>query len=514
MSKTSRHGGARSRRSIWGTVAKATASTVTLVALLGLFGIVTVFVPLRGAIDHGDGEASHAVAVGQTTLQTVCPARMQLADTGSYGDAAYRSSEGDITGKTRFASFGSLYDSSVTDISGDNKQKTASVDMSDSTKAFIHQSGADKKSSLHTTRLLETNKGSGAASAMASWATKGDLQGVSSTRCVVPQLTQSLLLPGTQTGWTQQLVLSNPSDKSTTVAIEARGTKSGEPIALATDSKVTVAANGETVVNLSAAAPSQQGLYVTLNSTTTAVAAVVRVVHAEGLVSRGSDFATSVGVPSETLMLPAVASGSDVTVEAFAEKAGEATLSWVTKAKTIKAKTIRLDANKVAVLSLGKAPSDAVGVSVSADVRMNAAAMCVENGSDQSDFSLVQAADIQEVSAIALPEGIDALIDVVNTTDDKTTVTLTAYSQQGDQAGVKEITLSGHQAVSLAPKDVAKNAAALTLHDTGKAVAWGAVVRSDAVSKAKVSGLGYIGSTSLMPMQASVRVNRSLDIVQ
>ncbi|PJM73086.1 hypothetical protein CS006_07535 [Bifidobacterium primatium] len=486
-----------------------------MVALLGLFGVATVFVPVRGAIDHGDGgSSSHTVAVGQTTLQTVCPARMQLADTGSYGDAEYRSSEGDITGKTRFAAFGSLYDSSVTDISGDNKQKTASIDMSDSAKAFIHQSGADKKSSLHTTRLLETDKGSGAASAVASWATKGDLQGVSSTRCVTPQLTQSLLLPGTQTGWTQQLVLSNPSDKSTTVAIEAQGTRNGDSIPLATDSKVTVAANGETVVNLSAAAPSQQGLYVTLNSTTTAVAAVVRAVHAEGLVSRGSDFATPVGTPSESLMLPAVASGSDVTVEMFSEKAGNATLSWVTKSRTVKAKTVRLEANRVAVLSLGKAPSDAVAVSVTADVKMNATAMCVENGSDQSDFSLVQAADVQEVSAIALPEGIEALIDVVNTTDTKTTVTLTAYSQQGDQAGVKEITLNGRQAVVLAPKDVARNAVALTMSDTGKAVAWGAVVRNDAVSKAKAKGIAYIGSTSLMPTQASVRVNRSLNVVQ
>ena len=58
---------------------------------------------------------------------------------------------------------------------------------------------------------------------MMSWATDGDLKGVSAASCVTPALNQSLMVPGTKTGMTQQLVVANPSAKATSVNIKVWG---------------------------------------------------------------------------------------------------------------------------------------------------------------------------------------------------------------------------------------------------------------------------------------------------
>lgn len=71
----------------------------------------------------------------------------------------------------------------------------------------------DDGSRLQDTRLLTASNGTGAVSVM-SWATDGDLKGVSAASCVVPALKQAFLLSGTKTGLTQQLVVANPSART------------------------------------------------------------------------------------------------------------------------------------------------------------------------------------------------------------------------------------------------------------------------------------------------------------
>ncbi|MBW3087890.1 hypothetical protein KIH77_03965 [Bifidobacterium sp. 82T24] len=515
MSRASRHGVPRRTRARRGAVAaKALASAVTLIAILAVFLAMVVTVPLPGLVDGSPVRQAHTVAVSQTTLQSVCPARMQLADTGSYGDSAYRVSEGDVTGQVRFSAFGSLYDATISGIDGGQEQKTADVDTTQSAKAFIHTAGAGKSSLLDTTRVLESSAGSGSASSMASWATKGDLRGVAAAECVTPQLTQSLLLPSTQTGWTQQLVISNPTDKATAVSIAAWGTKDDKPIALSTDSKVTVQARGESVVNLSAAAPSQDGLFVTLSSETTQVTAVARIVHMDGLVDRGSDFSVPVDVPAKTLVLAGISGGTDVNVFGFSETSGRITIEWMTKSGVRQAKTMDLTANRVRSLDLGKAPADATAVRIRAGMDTYATAMCTDKGLDQSDFSLVSSRRPQRSSAIAVPDGTTMAFALANTSDRKTTVTLTGYGKDGDQEGQKEITLDAGRAVSVPMTDVVKNGvAAVRLDDADAAVAWGGTVGVNAVSKAKVKGVASIGAVSLMPVKTMIRSGQARDIV-
>lgn len=144
----------------------------------------------------------------------------------------------------------------------------------------------DDGSRLQDTRLLTASNGTGAVSSVMSWATDGDLKGVSAASCVVPALKQAFLLSGTKTGLTQQLVVANPSAKDTSVTIRIWGSDKSGALALSTGSTLTVASGKETVLNLSAAASGQDALYATVTGTDTPVAAIVHTVSMDGLTSK------------------------------------------------------------------------------------------------------------------------------------------------------------------------------------------------------------------------------------
>ena len=100
---------------------------------------------------------------------------------------------------------------------------------------------------------------------MASWASNGDIAGVAASTCINTQLNQSFLISGTKEGTTQQLLIANPTDKSTTVQLSMTGTEPGQ-IVMATQSSVVVGAGEQRTVDLAAAAPNQDALRVNLVS--------------------------------------------------------------------------------------------------------------------------------------------------------------------------------------------------------------------------------------------------------
>lgn len=515
MSRSTRSTARRSR-SVWGTVGKVVVSSITAIVLLAVFGLLSVVAPAGWLVDGSDSQPGfRTVSVGQTTLQSYCPARMQLADTGSYGDSEYQISEGNITGKARFAAFGSMYSTAVTSLNGDNKQDTANIDLADSSKAFVHGSDIAADPLLLTAKMLEVSKGSGSAAASASWATEGDLRGVSAAQCASAQLRQSFLLPATQTGWTQQLVLANPSEKSTTVSLNMWGTGSAQAIASSTDSKVTVAGKSQTVVDLSAAAPSQDGLYLSLISSGAPVAAVVRVVHAEGLTPRGSDYATALpSAASADATIAGVGAGQDVTVNLRSEQDGEATLSWITDSGVTEAKKDSVSANTVKTVALGKAPDGTLGIRVQGSVAMYSSAISSESSDSQTDFSLANGTVAVASGAIAVPDGVNATLAMVNDSDKQIMVKLTGYGDDGTQKGEKDVTIDARKAVSVNPGDIADGVVAVTMDDDDASVVWSAMINVGAVNDAQLAGLGVIGSSSLMPAQAQVRTDQSLSVVK
>lgn len=194
---------------------------------------------------------------------------------------------------------------------------------------FLLLSGTvDDGSQLQNTRLLSASDGTGATSSMMSWATDGDLKGVSAASCVTPALKQSLMVSGTKTGITQQLVVANPSAKATSVNIKVWGSDKARRSGVIYRFDVDGGSGQGTILNLAAAASEQDALYVTVSSADTPVAAVVRTITMDGLTSKGSDYAVPNNVSAKTLAINGLSEGDDVNLYVYPSQQADVTVSW------------------------------------------------------------------------------------------------------------------------------------------------------------------------------------------
>ena len=271
----------------------AVTTSLVLVGALVLMGLVNL---PQWLVDPASGSSATSHRVVQERLESYCGERMQLPDSTDWGDDDYRATEGDIASSASFAAFGTVHAASVIpfEVTG---AKTANLSGpedadSDNGMAYRDDNGYPR---LFDANLLKADAKSGQAGILASRATEGDLRGISAATCVVPAISQAFLLPSTSTGSSQQLVLANPSSKPTTVSVEIYGTKDAGKMSLATSGSVTVQGNGQSTMDLSAAASGQDGLYVKVTSESTAVAASVRVLVMDGLTPKGSDFVMPLG---------------------------------------------------------------------------------------------------------------------------------------------------------------------------------------------------------------------------
>ena len=206
--------------------------TLAVVSVLVIVALVAVSAVYRPTWIHADSPATQRSSVSRTVsprqLETYCPARMTIADTDAYGDSEYQASNGNIASSARYTAFGAVFHSSVGLLGADETTSALVLNKDDEGSdddVFIASGTVDDGSQLQDTRLLSASDGTGAASSIMSWATDGDLKGVSAASCVTPALKQSLMVPGTKTGMTQQLIVANPSAKATSVNIKVWGTK-------------------------------------------------------------------------------------------------------------------------------------------------------------------------------------------------------------------------------------------------------------------------------------------------
>jgi len=197
---------------------------LAIVSVLVIVALATVAVIYRPTWIHADSPVTQRSSVSRTVsprqLETYCPARMTIADTDAYGDSEYQASNGNIMSSARYASFGSVFRSSVGLLGADEATSSLVLNKDDAGSdddIFMASGTVDDGAQLQNTRLLSASDGTGAASSVMSWATEGDLKGVSAASCVAPALKQSLMVSGTKTGMTQQLVVANPSAKATSV---------------------------------------------------------------------------------------------------------------------------------------------------------------------------------------------------------------------------------------------------------------------------------------------------------
>ncbi|MBT1174847.1 hypothetical protein JS530_04915 [Bifidobacterium sp. LC6] len=495
----------------------ATISTIILVAaLIALFiipGPSSWVDSVQGTDDAMDQ------SVSPTQAEMYCPAPMGLADTGTYGDSAFQATVGNLSTKARYAAFGSVYTSTVSALGSSSSNDVTLQDTDLTDNADVKTGAQDVDGSrLMDTRMLQASEGTGATGAIASWADDGDLKGVSAATCVSPTLSQSFLLSGTATGTTQQLIVANPSTKPTTVDLSIWGSKQAGKLTLSTQSSLSVPAEGESSLDLSASVSDQDALYVTVSSKETPIAAVVRTVVMDGLTSKGSDFALPLPASSNASVIPSVSAGDEVNAYVFSRVDTSTALSWITKQGLVHAKDVTVSAGKVEVVDLGKAPDNALGVMSTAEDKVWLSAKATRSGeSQQADFALINAAASAKYSAVVIPDDVNAVISLANTSNSGRTVTVHAYSADGKDAGSEEITLGANAAQTLALDEFDGDGTAvkvLTLDDDSTKVVWNVRVGHDNLGNGKMAGLATIESRALMPVTSHVWARSNPAIVR
>ena len=479
-----------SRHSRPNTPLRIALAVISVLLIVVLMAVTLIY---RPSWLHADTPTVERSSVGRTVSprqrQTYCPSRMTIADTDAYGDSEYQASNGNIASSARYAAFGSVFHSSVASMGADMTASVSMLDKKDdsSDDIFVASGNVDDGSRLQDTRLLTASNGTGAVSSVMSWATDGDLKGVSAASCVVPALKQAFLLSGTKTGLTQQLVVANPSAKDTSVTIRIWGSDKSGALALST-----------------------------VTGTDTPVAAIVRTVSMDGLTSKGSDYALPNNAFAKSLALYGLNGGDHATLYLYTSRKTDVTVSWIDSKGAQQTNQQELKANRASAIDLGDVPKSATGIAIAASEPVSATAKISDDGPDgQSDFALVNASAPAKISAIAVPDQSTATVGFVNTADGDRTAIVTAYDTDGKQVDRREIAIRPSASTSVRIADINDgDVAAIRLKDPAQAVVWNLRVGQKDVSGAKLAGLAIIGAVDLKEAREQVWANQDMTVVR
>ncbi|WP_156097118.1 DUF5719 family protein [Bifidobacterium bombi] len=500
------------KKQIGGTSRGGLCVFMASVTVLAIIAVVVALLMFPGAALPADGIRATARTgheVRQSQVVAYCPAQMALADSEKYGDVQFQASEGNITSSALYSSFGSVYKArvgSLTDVDGVNGvgRELEGNGSYEGPSVKVLSDRGNAKSSILVSKLLNSKEGTGSVAAVGSWATSGDLKGVSAASCVSPSLESFFLLPATAAGATHQLIVANPSEKPTTLHLDVWGTKSGRPLALHTGNTLTVAAHHEANVDLSAGAPGQDGLFVKVTSNEVPVAAVVRCVLLDGLSSKGSDFALPLGEPGTSQVLAGVGQGDEVNVAVRSDRAADAEIFWTRHDGEESVRKVHLEPGRVSVTDLGRAGQDVYGVSVRSDAPVQAQAQVGDSGSDGSaDFALIPAARQAGRSAVAVPGGMNGVLSFINASNSAVEATVHGYDVKGGSVGSQQISINAHGAQVVPMSDISDSAVLFELESGGN-LAWGVRVGQQDVSSANLAAVAYLSATGLEPSNAQI----------
>lgn len=497
-----------------GKIGKAVAAAVSMIAIIVL-SIAVVLYPSSIPVDSTTVRtAAVESTVGQRQLVAYCPSRMVLPDDASYGDSAYHASEGDMKSSARYAAFGAVYSSQVEQFGVTDEGTSTTLkdnDPTDSSNVIAASGNVDTSASLFTTQLLDSAQGTGSVASIASWATKGDVRGLSAASCQTPVLQSRFMLSDSNTGSSHQLIIANPSAKSTAVQVRIWGTKSAGALSLSTGSTVTVDAHAQTVFDLSAAASGQDGLYVVVSSEQTPVVSLVRSVKISGLTAHGSDFEIAAAEESKTLTFPSISQGDRVRLYLYSDVAGNANVSWL---GTDKSDSHEFAADRVTVADLGEAGKGTLGLVVNATRPVIAAVSVTRSAQGgQQDFMMVNAVHFGGHAAVTLPDSVDAEVTVVSRETKESTVTLDGYDAEGKQVGSHKVTVPASGAMRVSASHIGKGVAVIGATD-GENVGFGVRLSQKSVQDAKLAGVAYLESTSLTPRSEVIRAYKDMTLVR
>lgn len=447
------------------------SATVGALALIGA-GFFFAFNQSLGAMVmpqtiNGDvATSTHSVA--QQESEVYCPSAMQLADTENYGDEDFQTSEGNLKSSSAKSIMGSLYAAEVTSIQGKNAQQWVSqthddADMTDSSVKYKESEA--KESEVISTRTLKAKAFTGAAGTVMSWATTGDLKGISASNCIPFATQQSFFIPSSGTGWSQQLIVANSSDKSTTVSVSAYGAHDTTPLALATSSKVTVDAHEQTTVDLAAALDTRDAAYVSIESQSAPVAAVIRSVRMDGLTAKGSDYIEPLNPASDKQIIPAISGGKSVRLYVFGEHAGRVSVQFLGADGEIKSTDISYNRGRVYEQNLD-IPDDtqAISLSSTSDIQASVMMYAISDDKDgQNDFAFAPAQTAHHAYGFAIPDKADVHFDITNPSQDEAKTRISGYNSEGKEVGSKNITLHARATARVKADDIAHDVAFITV---------------------------------------------------
>ncbi|RSX55872.1 hypothetical protein D2E26_0435 [Bifidobacterium dolichotidis] len=494
---------------------KVTTTVVSAAIVAGLVAVMCI-VPSGSGVDHAVKDSSWvSEQVSTRRIQQVCPAQMQLTDTESYGDAEFQASTGNLTSHVQYAAMGSIFHSQVQPLSNEGESADATVldgQHTDTDSVVTASSDEQRTPTEFETRLLTAQDGTGAVGALASYATKGDVEGISGATCARAALTQSFLVPATTTGNTQQLVVMNPEDQATKVTVEIWGSKG--QVASATNSTLAVGANSSTTLNLSAAASNEQALYVRVQSSNTAVSSVVRSVRMDGLTPKGSDFVMPLEKPATEVTMPWLGEHDEISIMAYSEQTTAIKMSWITNHGLKSMHEIEVEAHKPFVYSPDSMPKDAVGVVAYADTPfvMNALTGTVRSGK-QTDFAMVNGHQAMKQSAVAVPHAFKATVAVANTSSDSQKVEFQGIDASGSVTDSKTVELDANSADTFNATDLGKDVVAIRTTGDASNIVWGIALENSEVEDAGLDGVTFLEASSLQVPQQTIAASRNQGIV-
>lgn len=488
-----------------------TASGALSALLIVCFLAALLFLkPPASTLAIGKTRDTESHTVSQLNFTSYCPSRMTLADEHGFGEA--KPDEGDISASGVYNAFGPVFMSTTSSLNGDHQEQLKNYAFEDDEQVQVRTQDIDQESSIQRTQLLDSVKGAGTASSIVSWATRGDLSGVQAASCQTASLEHKFLLPATHKGWSQQLVLYNPSNKPTKVSIKAYGTQSEGALPLATRSSVVINANGENIFDVSAALPDQDGLFVMVEGSDAPVAALVRANSMSGTEAQGSDFITETDIASKQVSLAGIEERDQVSVLIMSDKESHSQLSWVTKTGTSEIRGFDAKAQKVTRINVGEAPKDVIGLSIKSDNPVYATAQLTRSSSHdshkQSDFAMVSETASVEVSAVSLPEHTKGQAYMVNPGEDDAKYRLTGFNQQGKHVGVQRGELLHSEAKNIDFAQIGPDVSMVRLEVLSGRMTWNVRVNVPAVSQTGNEGLALLRPTSLMPRKMSVMVQQ------
>ena len=513
--------------------------------------------------------------VTATNLKMVCPSRLAISESSDYGDSQYRESDGNISSYARYGVFGNMHnatvrnardngefasklhsvdsikvannksnsnrddssansdDSSVNSDDSDDSSSSSSEELNDDSDAensnnsdssvdnsarvvFYANKKIDKDSQVLEGKLSASDSGTGLSASSASWASDGDLRGLSASSCVIPSRSQTFLVPEVDASTSIRLVSVNSSAKPTIVQIRMWSVEHGSSVlGLSTGSTFTVDANSESTFDIAAAASLSKGLYVQVLSEQAPVASFMQYRRMQGLVVKGVDIIQPLESDCKSSIIPGVSQSDNAKLYIWSRKSSNVNISWMDDEGSKFIKTVPLQSQELKVVDLGKVPDKVSALKLDSN---NPIASMVElnrkSDGGQEDVAFATRVNGEGYRAIVTPVNPEETsLYLASSGLDNASVKLKAFDYKGDFLKDKTINIRANSSLELKANDIDENAVMFEINSKSN-VAFAARLHKKEVDDAHLAAVAWIKSQSLEPQQVSVKVTRTQVVVK